>query len=239
MADTAVAVTAGTGTNIDTRTEATNGNHRQVIVIGDPSTNAGVAPVDATGGLTVTLAAASPGVIATGTQASPSSSYISAVTAGDIAHDAVDSGNPAKIGGMARTTNPAAVADADRVNAIFDKLGKQVVVGSVRDLKGNQLTTITSSTSETTVVTAVASTFLDVYGCIIENTSASSCKVTFKDSTAGTTQFEFTVPAGDTRGFMLPESAAFKQTTVNNNWTATCGTSLASIVITMLYVKNI
>jgi hypothetical protein len=45
MADTAVAITAGTGTNIDTRTEATNGNHRQVIVIGDPTTNAAVATV--------------------------------------------------------------------------------------------------------------------------------------------------------------------------------------------------
>lgn len=53
MADTAVAITAGTGTNIDTRTEGTNGNHRQVIVIGDPATNAGVAPVDATNGLAV------------------------------------------------------------------------------------------------------------------------------------------------------------------------------------------
>jgi len=57
MADSAVAVTSGTGTNIDTRTEATNGNHRQVIVIGDPATNAGVAPVDATTGLKVDLGA--------------------------------------------------------------------------------------------------------------------------------------------------------------------------------------
>jgi len=57
MADTAVAITAGTGTNIDTRTEATNGNHRQVVVIGDPATNAGVAPVDATAGLKVDLGA--------------------------------------------------------------------------------------------------------------------------------------------------------------------------------------
>lgn len=57
MADTAVAITAGTGTNIDTRTESTNGNHRQVIVIGDPATNAGVAPVDATAGLKVDLGA--------------------------------------------------------------------------------------------------------------------------------------------------------------------------------------
>lgn len=59
MADTAVAITAGTGTNIDTRTEATNGNHRQVVVIGDPATNAGVAPVDATTGLAVNVTNAS------------------------------------------------------------------------------------------------------------------------------------------------------------------------------------
>lgn len=57
MADTAVAITAGTGTNIDTRTEATNGNHRQVVVLGDPATNAGVAPVDATNGLSVDVKA--------------------------------------------------------------------------------------------------------------------------------------------------------------------------------------
>jgi hypothetical protein len=57
MADSTVAVTEGAGANIDTRTEATNGNHRQVIVIGDPSTNAGVAPVDASAGLKVDLGA--------------------------------------------------------------------------------------------------------------------------------------------------------------------------------------
>ncbi len=57
MADSAVAVTAGTGTNIDTRTEGTNGHHRQVVVIGDPATNAGVAPVDATNGLAVDVKA--------------------------------------------------------------------------------------------------------------------------------------------------------------------------------------
>lgn len=59
MADTAIAITAGTGTNIDTRTEATNGNHRQVVVLGDPSTNAGVAAVDATNGLSVNVTNAS------------------------------------------------------------------------------------------------------------------------------------------------------------------------------------
>jgi hypothetical protein len=45
LADTAIAISAGSGTNVDTRTESTNGNHRQVIVIGDPATNAAVATV--------------------------------------------------------------------------------------------------------------------------------------------------------------------------------------------------
>lgn len=43
MADTAIAVTAGSGTNVDTRTEATNGNHRQVVVLGVFSTDVGYA----------------------------------------------------------------------------------------------------------------------------------------------------------------------------------------------------
>ena len=44
MADSAVDVANPTG-NADVRTEATNGNFRQVVVIGDPATNAGVATV--------------------------------------------------------------------------------------------------------------------------------------------------------------------------------------------------
>lgn len=57
MADSTIAITAGTGTAVDTRTESTNGHHRQVVVLGDPATNAGVAPVDATAGLKVDLGA--------------------------------------------------------------------------------------------------------------------------------------------------------------------------------------
>lgn len=57
MTDSAVNVTQGSGTSIDTRTEATNGNHRQVIIIGDPSVTNGVAPVDGTAGLKVNLGA--------------------------------------------------------------------------------------------------------------------------------------------------------------------------------------
>lgn len=162
-----------------------------------------------------------------------------AKVSGTVPHDTVDAGEPVKIGGQARSTNPTAVADADRVNAIFDKVGKQVVVGSIRDMKGVQQTTITSSVAETTIVTAVASTFLDLYGLIIANTSATACKVTIKDATSGTTRTIIEVPATDTRGFMLNESAGIVQATANNNWTATCDTSVASIEITALYVRNV
>jgi len=201
---------------------------------------------------TSTLALESGGNLATiGTQTTNSATSLAIIddwdntasdgasVTGDVAHDGADAGEPVKIGGQARTTNPTAVADADRVNAIYDKLGKQIVVGSIRDMKGVQHTTITSSTSETTIATAAASTFLDLYGLIITNTSATACSVTIKDATAGTTRLVVEVPATDTRGFMANESAAIPQATVNNNWTATCGTSVASIEITALYVKNI
>lgn len=54
MADSDVTITAGAGTKIDTRTVGPSvDEHRQVIVVGDPTTNTGVAPVSATAGLSV------------------------------------------------------------------------------------------------------------------------------------------------------------------------------------------
>lgn len=129
--------------------------------------------------------------------------------------------------------------DQDYGGISVDKRGRVMVGGVPRELKGVQNTTITSSTSETTIVTAVTSTFLDLYGLVIANTSASACNVTIKDATSGTTRFIFAVPAGESRGFMLDVDAAVAQASSNNNWTATCSASVASIVITALYVKNI
>lgn len=59
MADTSLDVTPGSGATIDMRSEATNGHLRQVVVLGDPATNAGVAAVDATNGLSVNVTNAS------------------------------------------------------------------------------------------------------------------------------------------------------------------------------------
>jgi hypothetical protein len=45
----------------------------------------------------------------------------------DVAHDAVDSGNPTKIGFKAQNAFPSAVANADRVNGQADLFGRQLV----------------------------------------------------------------------------------------------------------------
>ncbi len=57
MANDNISITSGSGVSVDTRTTATDGDHRQVVVIGDPATDADVAPVDATLGLSVNLTA--------------------------------------------------------------------------------------------------------------------------------------------------------------------------------------
>lgn len=48
---------------------------------------------------------------------------------GNVAHDAVDSGDPVKIGGKARSAFPAVVAADDRVNAMFDLFGRLLTAG--------------------------------------------------------------------------------------------------------------
>lgn len=46
---------------------------------------------------------------------------------GDVAHDAIDAGNPVKIGGKAAGALPTAVAAADRVDTYTDREGRLVV----------------------------------------------------------------------------------------------------------------
>lgn len=55
-------------------------------------------------------------------------------------------------------------------------------------------------------MTAIAATFNDVYGMIVTNSSAVATNVAFRDVAVGAVQFNIFVPAGETRGFMLPSS---------------------------------
>ncbi len=162
MADTAIAITAGTGTNVDTRTESTNNNHRQVVVIGDPSTNAGVAPVDATNGLKVdgsgvTLTVGSHNVTNAGTfavQASDGGGSLTVDNAGTFAVQAAQSGTwTVQPGNTANTT--AWKVDGSAVTQPVSISGNQAV--NVAQIAGTTTAVNTGTMNNGTMRVAIAS----------------------------------------------------------------------------------
>lgn len=158
--------------------------------------------------------------------------------AGTVAHDSADSGNPVKIGGIARQANPTAVAALDRVDAMFDDIGRQVVaIGQVRDLMVHQLATITNSTSETTILTAAANTFHDLTMLVITNASATAVSVTIKDATGGTNRLIVDLAANG--GAVIPFHRPLTQSAVNGNWTATLSVNTVTVHFTTQAEKNV
>lgn len=141
-------------------------------------------------------------------------------------------------GGDAATSLPTAASAGNLTGAMYDKFGRQVVLpGSIRDLRATQTTTISNSSSETTIFTAVSSVFLDVVMFIFSNTSGTATRIDIRDTTAGTVLGSVYVPAGDMRGFAVP-GETIPQTSVNTNWTATCATAVTDIRVYALVDKN-
>ena len=192
MADTAVSITQGSGTSIDTRTESTNGNHRQVIVIGDPATNAGVAPVDATAGLKVDLGADN-----------------DVAASGSVAHDSADSGNPVKIGAKAESAISTAtmVADGDRTDAYADIDGVLLVRNSrpLGDLISERVSNTDGSSTAFTNFGATASTRNVITGYSIYNDSATAGYVDFRDGTSGSVLWTVPIPTKGGANFAIPD----------------------------------
>lgn len=162
-----------------------------------------------------------------------------AAIAGDVASGSSDSGNPVKLGGVARTANPTAVTDGQRVNASFDKVGRQLVtVGQPRALIAKATTTIASSSAETTILAAGASgVFHDLTHLILTNASGTAVTVTIKDATAGTTQMILDLAANG--GVNIPFERPVPQTTAANNWTATLSSSSVTVHIFAMADKNV
>ncbi len=181
MADTAIAITSGTGTNVDTRTEATNGNHRQVVVLGDPSTNAGVAPVDVTAGLKVDLGAdndvtVTSGTITTvsavttvstvtnvatiGTSVTPGTAAANLGKAEDAAHASSDVGVMALAvrTATAPTDKSAGATDGDYEPLQVDANGRLYVNASLYTAAGAALTADTQGQHDTALGTIASVT---------------------------------------------------------------------------------
>lgn len=179
------------------------------------------------------------GATGTGSQRVTTASDNSAVAL--WGHGATAASVPANAvyGGRRGTTAlPTAVTDGQNVGAMADKFGRQVMIpNGMRDivLPMTQLT-LTATTTETSLIAAVASTFNDLLSLVVINTSATATQVDFRDSTGGTIRLSLYVPAGDTRGVVF--NTPMPQNAVNTAWTAKCGTSVSSIIITGNYVTN-
>jgi len=156
----------------------------------------------------------------------------------DGAIAAVPPANALQIGIKAATANPANATAGNQVAIMGDKAGRPVVtVGNVRELIGVISNTAIINTTETTVIAAGgAGVFNDISQLTVSNNSATATLVSLKDATAGTTRWSALLGANQTivAQFIPP----IPQASANNNWTATCGTTAASVIVNAVFVKN-
>ena len=157
---------------------------------------------------------------------------------GDVAHDGADSGNPVKIGAVARTAHPTAVADGDRVNAYADDLGRLVNQPFVpRDLIVHNQITLSNTTETTLIAAGGAGVFQDLVYIALTNTSATQVRVDIRDDTAGTVRFSMTLAAnGGGASVALP--VQLTASADNDNWTAQLSGSVSSVYITAIAIKQ-
>jgi hypothetical protein len=94
--------------------------------------------------------------------------------AGQAAHGAAVAGNPVRIAGRARTSDYTAEANDDTVDALFDEIGRQVILPYAipsRWLDG--ITAAITGTSDTSVIAAQgASTFINLTWALVINSHA-------------------------------------------------------------------
>lgn len=137
----------------------------------------------------------------------------------------------------ASTALPAAATAGNLVGALGDKFGRQVTLpNAMRDLVSSATLTLSSSTTETTLVAATAAVFHDLVAVVAVNTSATAARLDFRDTTAGAVIFALYLPAGDTRGFTL--TTPLPQTSVNTNWSVQSSASVVDLRIMVQYISN-
>jgi|TARA_Y100000034_G_scaffold23679_1_gene27429 hypothetical protein len=165
---------------------------------------------------------------------------------GDVPHGTTDAdetqgGGPVKVGGQARTTNPASVGDADRVNFIADDVGRQVNYPyQVRDLITSGHASLTRS-QEASVITGNSAAFLDLVYVSGQNTSDVAITVNLRYGSGNANHIDILeIPANDTAVKTYP--TPYPQSEVDSGITAQLAASDASdspVTITALAVQNI
>lgn len=121
---------------------------------------------------------------------------------GNIAHDGVDAGNPLKVGAQARSSEPTAVASADRVNLIADLVGKLIVLpyANPENFVSGAITSAMTGTTSTSLIAAPAAGLRNYITQItVSNAHATvGTDVIIQDGSGGTTLY--TIPAAAVYG---------------------------------------
>lgn len=161
------------------------------------------------------------------------------VATGNVASDGIDSGNPLKIGHLARTSDITAVANADRVDSVADKIGRQVIApyaipedavkGTTADMTG---------TTSTSVVAGIASNKIYITDVTVSNMSAAvATRVDLQDGSGGAVLWQGPAAAaggGYTKTFNTPIP-----TTAGNGVFAVCATTGAQVQVSVAGYKGV
>jgi len=162
--------TAGTAlTENDAAAARIDSKRSQVMVIEDATTRGRYTTVTAANALSTNIAQLAGNTLDSGNGTSSTGTLRVAIASdntantnpwlvgGNIAHDAVDSGNPNKVGGraIAHGANPTAVAAADRTDWYFNRAGIPFVIGGHPNIVTieAEYTTVQTNTAIITVST--------------------------------------------------------------------------------------
>jgi hypothetical protein len=148
---------------------------------------------------------------------------------GNVAHDIADTGNPVKVGGVARSTDPSVVASGDRADLMTDLIGRLVVSPySIPENIVSGVTAAITGTADTAVIAAQgAGVRIYVTQMVILNTSATATLVNIKD---GTTTI-YTVNAPATTGQIQLTFPVPLRLTANTALNVACGTTAANVIV--------
>lgn len=155
--------------------------------------------------------------------------------AGQVAHDAADSGNPLKVGFKAETSPKGitVVADGDRTDGYADADGLQLVKLNTTgaDLLSERISNTNGTSTAFTNFSAVASTYNYVTAISCFNSSSTTGYVDFRDGTAGTILWTMALPAGS--GSTIANAAPMFKTSANTALAFDVSAALTTVYISV------
>lgn len=154
---------------------------------------------------------------------------LSGTLGGDVANDAVDSGNPVKIGGKALSANPAAVTSGDRVNALYDLQGRQIVAQTLPEALVRGVSAAMTGTADTQVIAAQGAgiRIYLTHFVVFNNAGSVATQVNIKDG-ATTIYSVYVSAAGGQISITLPVPLRL---TANTALNAACVTTASNTIV--------